>query len=125
MQLTAENLNYILMIITLISVAFTIWSKVKSPQDKLDKQVAVDREEVEGKAQVLAQRVQWEKELTEKRFGEFGKRLDDAFALAQNHTHSVDVKADLLIKTTNEWHLQISNKLTKLETLIEERIPRK
>jgi len=113
------------MIITLISVAFTIWSKVKSPQDKLDKQVAVDREEVEGKAQVLAQRVQWEKELTEKRFGEFGKRLDDAFALAQNHTHSVDVKADLLIKTTNEWHLQISNKLTKLETLIEERIPRK
>lgn len=116
--LTPSNIMFAL---TVIGLAFTIWFKVRTPQEQLDKQVAVGREEVEGKAKVLEQRVQWEKELTEKRFGEFGKRLDDAFALAQNHTHTVDVKVDILIKSTNDWHLEISNKLTRIETLMEER----
>jgi hypothetical protein len=116
--LTTSNVMFA---IGIISLLFSIWGKVKNPQDALDKQVAVEREEVEGKAKILEQRVQWEKESTDKKFSEIAKRLDDAFALAQNHTHSVDVKVDMLIKTTNEWHLGISNKLTKLETLLEER----
>lgn len=111
--------------IGIISLLFSIWAKVKTPQEALDKQVAVDREEVDGKAKVLEQRVQWEKESTEKKFADFAKRLDDAFSLAQNHTHTVDVKVDVLIKTTNEWHLEISNKMTRIETLLEERIPGK
>lgn len=120
--LTPSNIMFA---IGIVSLLFSIWGKVKTPQDTLDKQVAVDREEVEGKAKILEQRVQWEKESTEKKFTDFGKRLDDAFALAQNHTHSVDLKVDVLIKTTNDWHLEISNKMTKLETLIDERIPKK
>lgn len=120
--LTTGNVMFAIGIVTLL---FSIWNKVKSPQEALDKQVAVEREEVDGKAKVLEQRVQWEKESTNQKFTDMGKRLDDAFALAQNHTHTVDVKVDVLIKTTNEWHLQISNKLTRLETLIEERMPNK
>lgn len=107
--------------IGIISLMFSIWGKVKTPQDALDKQVAVEREEVEGKAKVLEQRVQWEKESSEKKFVELGKRLDDAFLLASNHTHTVDVKVDELKKIVGT----MSNEITKLATIIEERIPRK
>ena len=53
------------------------------------------------------------------------KRLDDAFALAQNHIHTVDEKLTGYISTSNAWHLEVSNKLTELGTIISERIPKK
>lgn len=103
-----------------ISFMFSIWGKVKNPQDALDKKVAVDREEVEGKAKILEQRVQWEKESSDKRFLEMGTRLDNSLTLAQNHTHTVDVKVDKLIDSMNLLAIQVG----KLETKIDERIPR-
>jgi hypothetical protein len=69
------------------------------------KQAVVDKEmdskasilaqkEMENKANLLAQQVEAEKCANEKRFAEFANRLDQAFALAQNHIHTVDTKVD-------------------------------
>jgi hypothetical protein len=54
-----------------------------------------------------------------------GTRMDAALALAQNHTHTVDVKVDTLIGSVNQMNLQLTNAITRLETTINERIPKK
>lgn len=120
--ITPSNITFALGIIGLI---FTVWNKVRDPQTDLDKRTAVEREEVEGKASLLAQQLQWEKEANVAKFNDMTKRLDDAFALAQNHIHTVDEKLTGYIATSNAWHLEVSNKLTELGTIISERIPKK
>lgn len=85
------------------------------------KDQAIIDKEADKKAEVLAKEVQWAKESTEKKFTEFGIRLDKAFELAANHTHTVDVKVEALTKLVNEMNLNIN----RLHTIIEERIPKK
>lgn len=110
MTMTAELLNYILAIIALISVLFTVWNKIKSPQMDSEKQDAL-----------LAQKVQWEREANEKKFADFGRRLEDAFLMASNHTNTVDTKVDKLVEIVTVMNSEI----VKLSTIIEERIPKK
>lgn len=49
------------------------------------------------------------------------KNIHESFNLAQNHIHTVDTKVDKLVETVG----QLSNEVTKLGTIIEERVPRK
>lgn len=83
-------------------------------------QLAIDKE-ADKKAEVLARELQWAKEATEKRFIEFGVRLDKAFELAANHVNTVDVKVDHLVASVNNLALKVK----ELQTIIQERIPRK
>ncbi len=115
---TTSNIMFALGIIGLL---FTIWEKVTNPQIRLDKKQAVDKSEEEGKARILEQRVQWSKEDNDRRFNEMGTRLTEAMTLAQNHTHTVDVKVDKLIESVNLLAIGVG----KLETVIDERIPKK
>ncbi len=119
-----ENLfttSNIMFALGIIGMLFSIYIYFKKPQDALEKQVAVDQTAVDGKAALLAQQVQWEKEATEKRFKEFGERLDSALALAQNHIHTVDTKVDGLSVVVNK----MSVSMERLATIIDERIPKK
>ena len=94
----------------LVGLAFTIWGKITDPQAKSDKTDAL-----------IEQRQQWEKESNERRFSDIQKSIGDAFLLAQNHTHTVDVKVDGLTKTVGE----LNTSVTRLATIIDERIPKK
>lgn len=126
--LTPSNITFILGI---FGVVFTVYNYFRKPQEEMEtKQAITEKEignkatilaqkEVENKATLLAQQVQWEKEANEKKFSEFGIRLDSAFSLAQNHIHTVDTKVDKLIETINV----MSNRITELSTIINERIP--
>lgn len=98
----------------IIGIIFGVYHYFKNPQI-----------EEEKKAGLLAQQVQWEKESTDKRFAEMGSRMDAALALAQNHTHTVDVKVDALTSMVNAMNLTITGEITKLSTIIDERIPAK
>ena len=109
----------IMFMITMFSIGVNVFLYFRNPQEALDKRTAVDKEETEGKANILAQQLQWEKEATEKKFNEMGIRLDKAFELAQNHTHTIDVKCDRLIESV----ALLSITVAKLETVINERIP--
>ncbi len=93
-----------------MGVIFGIYHSFRNPQISSDKKDAL-----------LDQRVQLEREQTEKRFSEFSSRLDSAFTLAQNHVHTVDTKVDAL----NVSVAKLSNEVTRLATIIEERIPKK
>jgi hypothetical protein len=128
--LTPSNIMFA---IGIISLLFTIWQKVQGPQiksekeqirieeDIKDKASIVSQQEVANKAGVLEKQFQWYMESNIQKFADMGKRLDDAFLLATNHTHTVDVKVDELIKTVNAMGLNIE----RLSTIIEERIPKR
>lgn len=104
-----------------MGVIFTVYNYFRNPQEELEKKQAVDQVAIDGKAILLAQQVQWEKELNEKKFKELGERLDGAFTLAQNHTHEAIVGIKELTTVVNA----LGNQVTRLGTIIDERIPRK
>ena len=128
--LTPSNITFA---IGIMGVIFSIFFYFRKPQEDLetkqaltekdlaDKASILAQKEVENKAMLLAQQVQWEKEANEKKFTEFGIRLDNALTLAQNHIHSVDIKVDDLLVEVNT----MGNKIIELSTVINERIPKK
>jgi len=116
--LTTSNVT---LTIGILAILFSVYNYFKDPQEKLDKRQAVSETEVDGKAKLLAQQFQWDKELNDKKFTDITTRIADAFTLAQNHTHSVEVKVDGLTATINI----MSNEITKLSTIISERIPQR
>lgn len=119
--------------IGIITLLFSVWNKIKLPQEDLETKQALSEKEMDSKATVLAQKemeskalilekqFQWYMDTNEKKFIYLGKLLDEAFTLATNHTHTVDVKVDKLIETSNLVAINIA----KLETTINERIPKK
>lgn len=120
--LTPSNITFALGV---IGMFFTIFIYFKNPQTELEKKTAVEEKENEGKIGLLVKQLEWEKEASEKRFKDMAERLDSAFGLAQNHIHTVDEKLTGYIETSNKWHLEVSNQLTRLTTIIGERIPKK
>lgn len=108
--LTADNLTIVLGFITIISVLFAIYIYFKDPQTAEEK-----------KAALLAQEVRYTSESTDRRFADVQKSITDAFALGQNHIHSVDVKVDALTAKVSGMQSDI----VRLATIIDERIPKR
>jgi len=104
--ITPSNITFVL---GLIAIIFSIFNYFRTPQIEQDKE-----------GSLLAQSVDIEKAATAERFKELGTRLDTSLSLAQNHIHTVDTKVDGVIGSLNAMNVQI----TKLATIIEERIPR-
>jgi hypothetical protein len=123
-MLTSQILSYLIGIVGLVGVAFSVWNKVKDPQQEVEtKQAIQDKElgnkatllaakEAEGKALLLAQQVSLQKEAYDKKFSEIGVRLD-----------SLDSKLVDLVNNSNIWHLDISKLLVELSTRLDERLP--
>ena len=118
------NPSNIMFAIGIIGVVFGIYKGFHDPQVSLDKQQDLDKQEMDNKASVLEERSKWDRDQYEKRFADMSLRLDNAFTLAQNHTHTVDVKVDSLISSVNAMHLEMTKAITRLETTISERIPK-
>lgn len=130
--------------ITVIGVIFSIYLYFHKPQEEMKEHQSLDalatekdkllaekdlgtkatilaQKELETKALVLSEQVKNRNEENDRRFNEMGTRMDRALTLAENHTHTVDIKVDELIKTVGI----LSGTIIKLSTIIEERNPRK
>lgn len=116
--LTPPNITFAL---GLLAIIFSVYNYFRNPQEALDKREALNQKDIDGRASLLAQQLQWEKEATEKRFVEMGIRITESMTLAQNHIHTVDTKVDAISKSMSG----MSNEITRLATIIEERIPKK
>ncbi len=116
--------SYITFALGIIGVIFGIYKMFHDPQVSLDKQQDLDKQEAENKAGILEERAKWDREQYEKRFADMSVRLDAAFTLAQNHTHTVDVKVDSLIGSVNAMNLEMTKAITRLDTTISERFPK-
>jgi len=131
------DLDIIIQILTILGVVFAVYLGYRKPQEssekkqilleeKLgDKATVLAQQEVESKASLLAQQVNLEKELTEKRFSDMQTRIDAAMTLTQNHIHTLDVKMDSLAISVNTLSNTFSNDITKISTILEERLPKK
>lgn len=123
-SIDASDIGFILGILGIIGIIFAVYNSFRKPQEDLEvKQVVANKDldnkatilaqkEMENKASLLAQQVVLQKETYDKKFAEMGVRLD-----------TLDTKLNELIITSNVWHLDITKTLTKLSTIIEERIP--
>ena len=132
-SLDSATLSFILAIAGGIGMLFTAYNVFHKPQDILEKQQIISEQEIDGKASVLAQKemeskatllaqqVQWEREANDKKFVELSMRISESITMAQNHLHTVDVKIDGLLQMIGSLNVEI----TKLSTIIHERIPRK
>ena len=119
--LTASNVTFVL---GLLGILFSIFLYFKNPQEDLEKKQALTEKDVDSKTTLLEHQVSWEKASNEKKFEELGKRLDESLALAQNHTHTIDVKVDNLVATVNTMNLSMTNEITKKRVIINERLPK-
>lgn len=115
---TTQNITFA---IGILAMLFSIFLFFRKPQEDLDKKQALTDKDVESKAGVLAQRLDWERESNEAKFSALSLRMTDAMSIAQNHIHTVDVKVDALIETVSA----MGNSITRLSTIIDERIPKK
>lgn len=119
------NPSLIASFIAIASVAVNVYLYFRTPQENLDKRQAVSEVTVDGKAALLAQQIQWDKESNAERFKEMSERIVATTAMAQNHIHTVDTKVDALASTVAQMNLQITGEIIKLGTIINERIPKK
>lgn len=105
----------------IIGILFSVYSYFRNPQEKLALDQALTKKDVESEAALLAQEVKLKNEQNDKKVTELAARLDGAMTLAQNHIHTVDTKVDGVITQIS----LMSNEITMLRTIIEERMPRK
>lgn len=75
----------------------------------------------EKKDALLRQEVQWTKEGNDKKFMEIQANFQSLLLQSNNHIHTVDIKVDKVMETT----AHLSTEVTRLATIIEERIPKK
>ena len=100
----------ILFSIGLLGSIFTVYNYFKNPQIVGEKKDAL-----------LAQQVQWQIEGTERRFKEIQDSFKDLLLQSNNHIHTIELKVDSLACSL----IDVGKEVTKLGTIVEERIPKK
>ena len=126
-------LSLILAVFGVFGSIFGIYHYFKNPQIEMDKKQAlsderdknkptlVDQKDVENKALVLEKQFQWYMDVNNQKFLDLGKRLDDSFLLAANHTKTVDTKVTKLSEEVSS----MGNNITRLSTIVELAIQKK
>jgi hypothetical protein len=104
--LTTSNITFALGI---IAIVFTIYRYFKDPQTDDEKQAAL-----------LGQRVQFMYENFEARYKSMQDNFNSLLLQSNNHIHTLDVKIDKLACETTD----LVKEVTKLQTIIDERIPK-
>lgn len=105
--LTPSNITFAL---GLLGILFAVYNYFRNPQVDADKKDAL-----------LGQQMQYFIEGTERRFKEVQDSFQGLLLQSNNHIHTVDTKVEALSTTIGA----MSNEITRLATIIEERIPKR
>lgn len=123
-------------LIGFIGIVFSVYHYFKKPQEKLEsnqlvtekelanKATILAQQEVDNKATLLANQFQWEREANEKKFTEYGRKLDEVMMKSAKDVIKIDEKLESFIRNQNIRNEETSNHFTKLFTLLEERLPK-
>ena len=132
-MLNSENINYILGLVAIVSIIFSIYNYFKNPQEDQEKKLALAGKDIDGKATILAQKemenkanllaeqVKWTSGENEKKFAEMGIRIDRAFEVAQNHINTIETEVKSQTVSINV----LTNKMTELTAILNERLPKR
>lgn len=123
--LTLITPSNIMFVIGIIGMIFTVYRYFDNPREELDKRQTLTEVEVDNKADGIMQQLKWLAESTDRRFAEMQTNIKESTGMAQNHIHTLDTKLTHLNEAVNAMNIQISNEITKLSTIISERIPKK
>lgn len=96
--------------IGVIGVGITVYKSIFDPQVKFDKTDAL-----------MQQQMKWFTESTEGRFKTMQDSFNSLLLQSNNHIHTVDTKVDKVKESVD----QMGREITRLGTIIEERIPKK
>ena len=105
--LTPSNIMFA---VGVVGVVITVYSFIRDPQAKSEKTDAL-----------IGQQMKWLSESTEKRFKDMQDSFNHLLLQSNNHIHTVDTKVDKV----HEIIASMGKEVTKLGTIIEERIPKK
>lgn len=110
MSSTGITWDNVLLAVTLMSVAFTVFRYFRDPQIKSDKNddLIMQKEDLKGQEY-------------ERRFNELSKSIASNLEFALNHVHTVDTKVDNLTQVVGK----LSENIVELRTIINERIPKR
>lgn len=104
------NPSNIVFVIGLLGTLFGVYHYFRNPQIDSDKRDAL-----------IEQRMKFYGESTDRRFSDMQKQITDSQQLANNHIHTIDTKVD----EVNINLAAMGKEITRLGTIIEERIPKK
>lgn len=107
---TLDIISIVGQAVTFLGVIFIVFNYFRNPQVKSEKLDAL-----------LEQKVKLTNESNDRRFTDLQTDIKNAFELAQNHTHTVEVVVGELVDKVND----MGKDVVKLQTIIEERIPKK
>ena len=105
--LTVSNITFALGI---VAILFTVYRYFKEPQVASEKQDAL-----------LEQQVRFMIENNDRRFRDIQESFNGLLKQSHNHINTIDTKVESLTTVVGT----MSNKITQLATIIEERIPNK
>lgn len=108
--ITHTDIMFVLGVLGVFGIVFSVYRYFREPQ--------VDSEKKDA---LLAQQVQWSAEATERRFKEIQDSFKDLLLQSNNHIHTLDTKVEAICVTLSG----VRNDITRLATIIEERIPTK
>jgi hypothetical protein len=103
MTLDQETISYLIGITVLVNVGVTVYNSLKKPQQKGETNDAVFGE----------------------RMGNYEKTTENSIMLALNHSHTVESKLDAHIKESQAKGETDARWQGRVETLLEERLPKK
>lgn len=109
-SISANDIGFILGILGVIGIIFTIYNYFRNPQIKQDKLDAI-----------LQERIKATNETNEIRFKNMNDSFNSLVLQTNNHIHTVEECVKNLETKVNSLTVGI----TKLSTIIEERIPKK
>lgn len=105
--LTTSNIVFI---VGILGSIFTVYNYFKEPQIKSEKIDAL-----------IQQKMEFTIKSTEERFNQMQKNFEGLLLSSNNHVHTVDTKVDKLREDIG----CMGREVTRLATIIEERIPKK
>ena len=104
--LTPANITVILL---LVSILFSIFLYFKNPQIASEKRDAL-----------FVQQMKFMSDSVDRRFSEMQESYKSLLSRSENHIHTVDTKVEMLNTAVGS----MGNQITRLGTIIEERIPK-
>lgn len=116
--LTQANFTFF---VSLISIIFGVYLYFRKPQEMLEKKQALDNQDTENKAELLRQKAELQSQYYERSLKEIRETVELRHATNVKAIHDVDTKVERLDSKVGG----MSNELTRLATIIEERIPKK
>jgi len=116
--LTPSNIMFVLGV---LGVIFAVFNYFKNPQIQIEKDLIKTKAQSDKEDNLNEVKYSYINESNNRRFNDIQKNFEALLLQSNNHIHTVDIKVETLSLNI----ISMEKELTRLSTIIEERIPKK